>query len=305
MKITSVLYKLIIGTYKALPFKQQLATFIRASGLPVNKLYTDLKFKGAFTVPVANTSFQIIHEETTIENEIFWNGLGNSWEHDTIWIWEILVKDAKTIVDIGANTGVYSLMARAINKTADIYAFEPVERTNKLFAANVALNKFNVNIEKIALSNVNGSQVFYDTINSTQTSASLNPDKLKNNDDSKAGIIEYEVKTMRLDSYVEEKGIGKIDLIKIDIEMHEPEALEGYAEHIQKHKPNIVVEVLTDDLGKRVHDAVRACNYNIYHLSDKGKMKKVETLKRVDNLWNYLLCDDATAARLAPYIEKV
>ena len=42
--------------------------------------------------------------------------------------------------------------------------------------------------------------------------------------------------------------ITKIDLLKIDVETHEPEVLEGYTKYIHLHKPTMLIEILNDEL---------------------------------------------------------
>lgn len=300
MKLTSLIYRSVIGIYKALPFKKNFAMLVRSSGLPVSKVYQDMKFKGEFTVPVDDSSFRLMHHESTLENEIFWHGLGNTWEDDTIWVWKLLCRDAQVIVDIGANSGIYSLIAKTLNPKAKVYAFEPVARTKKILEANVDLNGFDVKVEQVAISNKNGEAVFYDTTYENQTSASLNPDKLKDSKDSK--IVEYNVPTMTLDAYLAQNAVGRVDLVKMDIEMHEPEAVAGYLNGLKRDKPTIVIEILTTEIGERVQKLIADCDYHIYHLKGKNKMVKVDKLVRVDNLWNYLLCTDSVAQRLKAYM---
>jgi tRNA1(Val) A37 N6-methylase TrmN6 len=40
-------------------------------------------------------------------------------------LWIKLCRQSETILDVGANTGVYALVAGAVNKKAKIFAFEP------------------------------------------------------------------------------------------------------------------------------------------------------------------------------------
>lgn len=88
-------------------------------------------------------------------------------------------KNIRCDFDIGANTGVYSLLSKSLNPKAKIYAFEPVQRTFKRLEQNIAINNFDVTTEQIALSDKSGKQIFYDTYAEHQQSSSLSPDKLK------------------------------------------------------------------------------------------------------------------------------
>ena len=68
------------------------------------------------------------HYGFQLENEIFWSGLTNGWEKISTRLWIELSKNSKVIFDIGANTGIYSLVSKSINPTSQVFAFEPVKR---------------------------------------------------------------------------------------------------------------------------------------------------------------------------------
>ena len=168
---------------------------------------------------------------TTIENEIFWNGL-EGWESNTFKLWKELSLRSRFIVDIGANTGIFSLIAAASNKKAEIFTFEPVKRTLKILKKNIELNKeFNIKLCEKAVSNRNGKTIFYDVNTPTQYSASLNSKMLENEEN----LITYDVETIKFDDFnIRNK---KIDLVKIDVEMHEPEVIEGMLNTIKNSRP--------------------------------------------------------------------
>ena len=84
------------------------------------------------------------------------------------------VKFLFTIFDVGANTGIYSLVAKTLNKEAKVFAFEPSSKLSKSLNKNNQINNYDIICEKIALSNKSDHQIFYDTTYENQTSASLN-----------------------------------------------------------------------------------------------------------------------------------
>lgn len=123
MKLTGTIYPIIIKLYKTSPFKKQICLFLRNFNFfSKNKLHVDLKFKGESIVKIPNTNvrFTLNCWDSTIENEIFWNGLGETWEPETVDLWISLCEKSKVIFDIGANTGIYSLIARSLNKDNEI-----------------------------------------------------------------------------------------------------------------------------------------------------------------------------------------
>lgn len=287
-KKTRFIYKKAKYFYSLLPFKKFFCILIKRSKIPNNLFYKYLWFNGIFKVNVSvNKTITMCHYGGGIENEIYWKGLFNSWENETGWIWKQLCKCSVVIFDVGANTGIYSLVAKSINPESSVYAFEPSINTFKKLTLNNSLNKFNICCEQIAISNTNSKQVFFDVPNPNQTSASLSAEMLKNNDWYKGDIFEYEVRTMTLSSYINRKSLDRIDLIKIDIEMHEPEAIEGLGYYLNKFKPVVIIEVLTEEVAIKLNTLIDK-NYIIFHLENDGIAKKVSKFSPVKGLWNYL-----------------
>ena len=161
---------------------------------PIDKFYKDLKIKGTFNVYLSSKKLQNESFGGTIENEIFWKGLFNSWERETGFLFEYLVQKERVIFDIGANTGIYSLVAKAANSKSLLYAFEPSKNTFEKLLTNNEINGFDINCEKIALSNENSKSIFYDVPDENQTSASLSNLMLKDWDGYNGKIMEYQVK---------------------------------------------------------------------------------------------------------------
>ena len=112
--------------YRAIPFKQQIYVLVRSVWRPPQRLYRHLHFVGTMKIKVDEQhSFRMRHYGYLIENEIFWNGIMNSWEKNSLRIWKKLVERCDVIVDVGANTGVYSLLAKSINPGATAILVSP------------------------------------------------------------------------------------------------------------------------------------------------------------------------------------
>lgn len=118
--------------YKYLPFKKQLFTLIRFFYKPSKRIYQHLHFTGIFKVKVdTNASFLIRHYGHELENDLFWSGLEGGWEKTSIQLWVTLSKRSNVIFDIGANTGLFSLVSKSVNPNAQIFAFEPIQKIYK------------------------------------------------------------------------------------------------------------------------------------------------------------------------------
>jgi FkbM family methyltransferase len=208
----------------------------------------------------------------------------DGWEKISIQIWKNLAEKSNFILDIGANTGIYSLIAYSVNTSAKIIAFEPVKRTYVLTKKNFELNQ-SVNISLItkAVSNVNGNAVFYDVPTLSQYSASLNEKMLESTNDR----IQYEVETIRIDSMPEVIN-NKIDLIKLDVEMHEPEVLEGMIGLIERDKPTILIEILNEEIASKVESLIKDFGYIYFSIDEENRPERIEHIGK-SKMYNLLL----------------
>lgn len=284
------MYKTIVYIANRLPLNTFLFIFIKKINLyKFKNLYLDLKINGLFKLKVDNKIFiKLYGNNDTISNHLFWKGTDNGFEPEVMWIYKIISKKVKYILDVGSNTGIYSLVSKSINQNSQIYAFEPVKRTYNKLKRNININKFNINTFEIALSDKDGENTIFDVPNENQTSSSLSPLKLKKWKGYKGEIIEYKIKTMKLDTFVLNNKIKNIDFIKVDIECHEPEFIKGGINTIEKFKPIIIIEILYNKIGRLVQSEM-SNDWEFYHLSKTRKLVKSVDLRRIDGEWNYLL----------------
>lgn len=115
-----------------------------------------------------------------------------------------------TIVDCGANVGLFSLFLRRANR---IIAIEPNPSTNKRLARNFEFNGLNGTVIEAAVSSLDGTA----KMNFGRVPSVL----------AQIGSSGSEVRCLSLDSILERQGVNSVDLLKLDVEGHEIEALEG------------------------------------------------------------------------------
>lgn len=294
MKLSTIIYYSILKMYHILPCKNVICYLLRKLPLNKEKFYKDYKFNGPFRVKFnSGQTFKMIHHRTTIENEIYWKGIDNGWEKVSIGVWKELAKNSNVIVDIGANTGVYSLIAASANHQADIYAFEPSKRVFEKLKRNIYINQFDVQAFDIALSNKKGTAIFYDVIFEHQYSASLNESMLESDE----GKVEVEVQTDTLDGFFELQKVDKVDLVKVDVEKHECEVLEGMKKIIDRDRPTLLIEILDDVIGEYVDNMLSPYGYLYFDIDEKTSPRKVENLRKSAH-YNYLICLESVAREL-------
>ena len=138
------------------------------------------------------------------------------YEKDFFRIADALLEEGGEFLDVGANHGLLSFgLARKLDQRVRFHLFEPnpkllesIEKSHKLYPSMRA------EINAVAVCDEDGTISF--EVQSDQTGASHI---------TKDGGIP--IRSMRLDTYLLDKGVGRVDLLKLDIEGYELAALRG------------------------------------------------------------------------------
>ncbi|EPH43855.1 hypothetical protein STRAU_3083 [Streptomyces aurantiacus JA 4570] len=168
----------------------------------------------------------------------------------------ITIEDGDTVVDVGANIGLFTLFAGSRCPDARIYAFEPIPPVFDSLRRNVALHGLNAKVYDCGLAAKATEETFtfyrHNTvISSSVTTADQAHDLVRSylrnqeeltdggQDDTAGDELVDAVVDARLDSeqftcrlrtlseIIAEERIGRIDLLKIDVENAEYEVLKG------------------------------------------------------------------------------
>jgi FkbM family methyltransferase len=289
MTAKSILKKI----YRAAPFKRELYSLIRPIFSPTKGVYQHLHFEGPIRVEVEpGKSFTMMHYGFEVENDIFWAGLFGGWEKTSLRLWHQLCADADSILDVGANTGVYALLAKTTNPRAKVFAFDPVERVFAKLVRNVELNGYDITCIKKAASNSDGKAVIYDTPSAHTYSVTVNTDHR-----GKPDAFPVEIETTTLDTFVDEYGLSSIDLMKIDVETHEAEVLEGLSAHLKLFRPTLLIEILNAEVARGVEKAISEVDYLFFDIDEAGDVRQSAQLSAGDSR-NFLICTREIALEL-------
>jgi FkbM family methyltransferase len=263
--------------FNALPFKKPLFTGFRKLWTPPEVIYRHLYFYDDFEVRINDSQkFRVNHFGYWIENEIFWRGITGNWEKESLKLWIKLCEKSNVIYDIGANTGIYSLVAKAVNPTATVHAFEPHPVFFDFLTRNISLNGYDIVAHKKAISDSDGT-IFIEDYSGEQPHIS--------------------VESQKLDTFIEQSKTAKPDLIKIDVESHEPMLLEGFRKYLTHYKPIILIEILNDEVAGKVAAYVKDCGYLYFNIDERGSVRQTNQITKSD-FYNFLFCDRQTAIEL-------
>lgn len=173
-----------------------------------------------------------------------------SYEPHVLPIFLESFREGDTVLDIGANIGIYSLLsAHRVGEKGTIFAIEPVAKNVRSICAGILANGFqNVSVVPVAASD--------------KCSAIA----VLRHSDSSNGIVDSHVNfsgdcdyvpTQRIDALL--CGLKRLDVMKIDIEGHEPLAWAGLKSLVQIHRPLIFTEF--SPVAIRNHSRTRPEDY--------------------------------------------
>lgn len=287
-KSRQLLKKLIV----IFPFKRPIFLGLRAMGI-TPPLYQKLFYSGPFGFLLEGKEVRMVHTSHQVENNLFWKGVDGDWERTSLRIWIAAAKQSHVILDIGANTGAYSLIAKSVNPDARIIAFEPLPKAIEYFKKNRELNKFEIVLYEKALSNFEGEAVVHlegpeDFAYAVAVNTKLQVPEIKTR--------ELPIQTTTLRKVVEEQGLDTIDLIKIDVEGHEPEVLETIKDYLELWAPAILIEILSDRTARRIEEIVAQVGYQYFNIDESGRVERVDHLSKSAS-FNFLLCPAGTSER--------
>ncbi|MDR6954956.1 FkbM family methyltransferase [Ancylobacter sp. 3268] len=160
-------------------------------------------------------------------------------------LWAELAGRGGTVVDAGAYTGFYSILA-ARSGAGPVHAFEASPLIVPRLLANLELNEIGtVVVHPHALAQASGRRIAIRGKDGLSSAGSIVGE----------GRVIGSASTLALDDI----GLKDLSLIKIDVERAEFEVLRGGAETIRRFRPHILIELL-DNIGP-VDELLRQWGY--------------------------------------------
>ena len=145
-------------------------------------------------------------------------------------------KEGTDILDIGANIGYNSLM---FSDYGPVVSFEPMFHEIVIKNAQNNALKHSINVYRCALSNEKKSMEMFIPNRGCQSNTQINYGGTSFHTEEDMKGVGMLVPCERLDDVY----TGTPSIIKIDVEEHELQVLEGAKETIKKYMPTILVEI--------------------------------------------------------------
>ncbi len=191
------------------------------------------------------------------------------YEPNELYFLSRMLKPGGTFIDVGANIGLYSLVAaRIVGFGGRVLAFEPSSRERELLESNIVRNHLTqVVVDSRALGNEQNSH------------AVLHLADDQHGGQNTLGTVVYEnvrlvrdaeVEMTTLDHVVAERGLDSVDVVKIDVEGAEFAVLSGAYGILTAPRPVIMMELQDDSLvaqgssGREVIAVLSRFGYELY-----------------------------------------
>ena len=140
--------------------------------------------------------------------------------------WRGFAREADVVFDVGANAGIYSLAALDAQAGAEVHAFEPTPEIAAGLRHTAELNRLErLVVHEVAVSNYDGQAILRRC--GEQEGGNEGMNFIVRDRDDEPGAERTEV--VRLDTVCAKRGVERIDLMKLDVQGCEGEALEGAA----------------------------------------------------------------------------
>jgi len=172
-----------------------------------------------------------------------------------------------TVVDIGANVGLFSLYFAKKFPKACVYAFEPSQEAFSRLLANVTANRHaNLFVFNCAIFSESGFLNFHEPVGHL-TNGSLNA--------SFASLFSQQIITTPVPvlaaSAMESFFARPPVLVKIDVEGSEPQLLQSLERLIDRYRPDLLIEVLSVTEGALNElRFVRDGSYRLFNIRPEG-----------------------------------
>ena len=176
-----------------------------------------------------------------------------------------IVKNARpdwVAFDVGTNFGYFTCLLASFCK--EVHSFEPVEWLAGRARGNVALNAFqNVTVNEFALSDHIGTAQLHLP---SPTDSNWGTSSLVHHSSSPTAVANVSLKTV--DSYCSERGMTRLDFMKVDVEGAEHLVFRGAEKTLELMRPAIIFEWNAES-GSEASRLLKNLGYGLFDIDGR------------------------------------
>ena len=214
-----------------------------------------------------------------------------------------LAKRSSVVFDVGANTGLYSILTHKVAPGARLFSFEPSPSNLKRLKKNLELNETITEVVDRVVGDKKSTVPFYvPSDNSISDTSSVLEEFSLHSYNGKVQWKLINIGQTTLDNFVKEKDIKKVDLVKIDVEGYEKAVFEGAKCLLEKERPVIQCEIFLDSSRKAFFDSIlKRYGYTAYMILNDGLLRTDQDILVNRGNRNYLLASQKTHNAFSPF----
>jgi FkbM family methyltransferase len=213
---------------------------------------------------VGDCQFQYaVASDDPIGSILYWYSW-KAWEAGVVNAFRTWLPGARRILDVGANTGFYTLLGAA--NGSEVTAFEPNPATFSRLNRNVVLNHFEqrCRLFQVAAGSKNGRIAFYLHDDPTCCSAvRIAPKQIMVPADRIDALVPLDERT---------------DLVKMDVEGYEDHGLLGMERVIQDSHPKIIFECFRTCTAQVVEALLKGHGYRLMWIAADGLLVPIDRI---------------------------
>lgn len=293
MKTSNKILESVSSVARNIPYSSKF----RGIYLFFNRAMLKLGAESVVSAKMKDDTSMLVNLTTRTERGSYYTG---KYDQDLIDIIHSLILPDSSFLDVGANIGFYSVSIanffRSKKSNGKVIAFEPFDGNFQRLSENIKENKLDsyCDLNHFGLSNKPDKITITlreDFKSGSSTGNAAIPTSKEMDSNYKTSPIT--LKTLDDIWFKKYTNLGKIDIVKMDIEGHEDFCLEGGQKTINKHRPTILMEVskpyyqsrnvkLDDTFFPLIPE-----NYYIFQKSKKGwlRIDTLEKCSRIDNVF--------------------
>jgi len=219
-----------------------------------------------------------INTKDLIGWKIFFFG---EYEADTNNILAKYVKPNDIVIEAGANIGSETLLISRLADKGHVYAFEPNPYTFERLKINASINELkNVSAYDYALGEQD-THIQFNIYPKDFCNSGMSSKYMETSNTRKIDVVQK-----KLDTFVKENNIARVDFIKMDIQGAEMDMINGASDTIAKYKPIIFTEACEPYNDTKVlYEILRKNKYTIYLIGGKNVTQIASVSEVKDGNW--------------------
>jgi FkbM family methyltransferase len=176
-------------------------------------------------------------------------GTARAWEDFLVLYYQVVIQDQyesklllkpdSVVIDGGANIGLFSVVASQYAPKGKVYSFEPAKLTFTALSRNT---KDCTNVE--AVNSGLGDKACKAEMMVHQgwpSGSTLSDSGMAVIGAEKGDLVPEQVSVTTIDAFTQERGLKKLDFVKVDAEGYEKQILRGAAGAIRRFRPVLAV----------------------------------------------------------------